>query len=178
MSRPLAHELKWLDVCAYSGSVFSSCSRRQYFAVVLSADRRVVGTGYNGAPPGLVHCVDGGCPRGLTVAGEVGHGAPYGNCVAIHAEANALLYSDRTARLGGTIIINGPPCFDCSKLIAGSGLRRLVHSTDSHYADWPKCKDLLAKSGVKVVSVVSATDTKAEVNIKLKGIHTIESDLL
>lgn len=146
-------ERKWLSVCTHAAQQFSTCSRRCYFAVVLSPEGRVVGTGYNGAPPGLTHCVDGGCPRGSTSEGEVPHGAGYGDCIATHAEANALLWSDRTARLGGTLIVNGPPCWDCSKLIAGSGVWRLVHYTDHAYADWAKCKKLLIDSNIKVVSI-------------------------
>lgn len=156
MSEALSHELKWLEVCEHAGKVFSTCSRRQYFAVVLDTEKRVVGTGYNGSPPGMKHCVDGGCPRGLAPSegqGSVGHGSGYGDCIALHSEANALLYSDRTSRLGGTLIVNGPPCFGCSKLIAGSGLRRVIHAIDDMYADWPKCRSLLESAGITVISV-------------------------
>lgn len=150
---PRPSEIKWLSVCTHASQQFSTCSRRCYFAVVLSPEGRVVGTGYNGAPPGLPHCVDGGCPRGATGDGVVPHGAGYGDCTANHAESNALLWSDRTARLGGTLVVNGPPCWDCSKLIAGSGIRRVVHFTDPEYADWTKCKQLLSDAGIQIVSV-------------------------
>lgn len=136
---------------AVSGSkIFSTCSRRQYMAIVLSADGRIIGTGYNGAPPGFVHCTDGGCPRANS---ESPAGSSYGNCIAIHAEANALIHSDRSARLGGTLIINGPPCYDCAKLISGSGVARVVFMTDPAYAEWGKVRMLLQKAGITMIEV-------------------------
>jgi dCMP deaminase len=134
-----SHE-EWLLFCGAGASIFSRCSRRSYFSLVLASDGRVLGTGYNGAPAGLPNCSDGGCPR---ASADVAHGSPYGNCIAVHAEANALLHSDRSDRTGGTLYVNGPPCWDCSKLIAGSGIKTVVHARDMAYADWPKCQALL-----------------------------------
>jgi deoxycytidylate deaminase len=81
------------------------------------------------------------------------HGSSYDNCIAIHAEANALLWSDRTDRQNGTIIINGPPCWGCGKEIAGSGVKRLVYMTDPAYADWERVQGMLEQSGVTCVGV-------------------------
>lgn len=159
---------KWLRVAERLGAEMSTCSRRQYGAIVLSADGRVAGMGFNGTAPGTTHCVDGGCPRGrgicrecLCTAGQcadhgqpIAHGSSYeGNCPAIHAEANALLYSDRSMRQGGTLIVNGPPCWGCSTLIAGSGVARVVHREDPAYEAWPKCRALLEAAGVEVVGL-------------------------
>lgn len=143
---------KYLEFAAYGGKLFSTCSRRQYMAIVLGRDGRVLGTGYNGAPPGMKHCVDGGCPRAREQAEGTGHGTGYDNCIAIHAEQNALLYSDRTAREGGTIYVNGPPCFGCAKEIANSGVRRVVYQDDPNYKDMPRVKQFLQDAGIKVVS--------------------------
>lgn len=142
------HEQQWLTILPEIAKTFSTCSRRQYAAVILAPNKRVVGFGYNGAPPGLDHCTDGGCPRATA---NVAHGTPYtgaGWCVAQHAEAGALLWSDRTARQGGTLIVNGPPCFDCAKLIASSGVTRVVYTPDPAYADWSQIHTFLASAGV------------------------------
>lgn len=50
----------------------------------------------------------------------------YDDCVAIHAEANALLSSDRSLRLGGMMYVTGAVCYSCAKLIANSGISYLV----------------------------------------------------
>jgi deoxycytidylate deaminase len=48
-------------------------------------------------------------------------------CPSLHAEANALSVCDREQREGGTIYITSYPCYDCAKLIANSGLHRVVY---------------------------------------------------
>lgn len=150
---PTRHELKWLDACSMLAPLFSTCSRRQYFAVVLASNNRVAGIGYNGAPSGMKHCVDGGCPRGVST---VEHGSSYdsadGFCVAQHAEAGALLWSDPVARQGGSIIVNGPPCLECARLIASSGVKRVVCLEDASYSEWPRIMKFLDDAGVMVVA--------------------------
>jgi dCMP deaminase len=144
------HERQWLQACALLAPLFSTCAKRQYFAVVLAPNKRVVGTGYNGSPPGMAHCVDGACPR---LHEDSKNGSSYDNCIAQHAEMGALLYSDAGLRQGGTIIVNGPPCMGCAKMIASSGLARLVCSKDESYAQWADIKFFLTSAGVEVVEL-------------------------
>ena len=120
---------------------------------MIGQDNRVVGVGYNGSPPGMTHCIDGGCPR---ASANVAHGssydAPEGFCIAQHAEAGALLYSDPTRRRGGTLIVNGPPCFECARLIASSGIECVVHLIDDDYDWWP-VRDFLVAAKVSVIPI-------------------------
>lgn len=101
----------------------------------------------------MPHCVDGGCPRG---ASNVEHGSSYdtpeGFCVAQHAEAGALLHSDPARRRGGTLIVNGPPCFECARLIASSGVSRVVHLIDDDYDWWP-VRDFLVATDITVIPI-------------------------
>jgi dCMP deaminase len=141
---------KWLRACENTAQIFSTCDKRKYAAFVLAPNGRVVGFGYNGSPPGHPHCDQGACPR---LYQNSPHGSTYDNCIANHAEANALIWSDINARQGGTLIVNGPPCYGCSKLIASSGISRLVHYIDPTYQQWTDCMELLLKSKVEIVSV-------------------------
>lgn len=109
----------------------ADCRRRSVGAVVVGADRRIVSTGYNGAPSGGGSCLVGDCPRGLRSVEEV-PGFSQGNndyvtgtsyCIAVHAEANALLYGDPVRMRGGTIYISCEPCVPCLRLIEGVGLK-------------------------------------------------------
>lgn len=54
----------------------------------------------------------------------------YDDCPSLHAEANALMRSDHSARVGGSIYVTSHVCFGCAKLIANSGLVRVVVDTD------------------------------------------------
>ena len=142
---------KWMKLCEYGAELFSTCGKRQYFACIVDAKGHVLGTGYNGGPAGLRHCVDGGCQR---FKEGTPSGSSYDNCIAIHAEANALLHSDYTARMhGGTIYVNGPPCYSCAKLIANSGIKRVVYKADDNYVDWIATRSLFKSLKIEMVRV-------------------------
>ena len=102
----------------------ADCRRSKVGAVILDADHRVVSTGYNGAPAGQKGCLAGACPRGL---GQVN--TSYDNCIAVHAEANAILYAHRSLK-DCTLYVTKPPCADCSRLIAGAQIGRVVVLAD------------------------------------------------
>lgn len=109
---------------ALAVSVRSDCERRKVGAVVVK-DRRIRGTGYNGAPAGEPGCES--CPRrtsGVCPGSSYDTGA--GACVAVHAEANALLYCDREDLIGATLYLTDAPCEGCQKLIRGAGVTRVV----------------------------------------------------
>lgn len=98
----------------------STCTRRQVGAVLVDWDTKMVlGLGYNGAPPGEPHCTDGACPRGLKSYDEVPAFSNYDNCIAVHAEVNAL----RAAPGSGNIMfITCQPCEDCHILLVKNGI--------------------------------------------------------
>lgn len=145
--RPTDKENKWLRASYELANIFSTCSRKKYCAIIISKNGRVAGMGYNGGPSGLKHCSDGGCPRASL---DVEHGSVYDNCIAIHAEANALLWSDEFLREGGTLIVNGPPCYGCAKLIANSGLGKVVFPYDSNYKNINEVINFLYNSKIQI----------------------------
>lgn len=118
---------------AQAVSLRADCTRRQVGAVIVDEHRRIIGTGYNGAPSGQPGCLSASaCPRGQKSYSDIPAGAPYvgagvaSKCIALHAEENALLHSDATARRGATIYITDEPCDGCSRLLNGSGLAKAV----------------------------------------------------
>src|SRR5512138_2429817 len=94
----------------------STCPRKHVGAVIVR-DRTILSTGYNGSIRGLPHC------------DEVGHMMENDHCVAtIHAEANAIIQAAKNgvAIDGADIYITASPCWPCFKLIANTGIRRIV----------------------------------------------------
>jgi dCMP deaminase len=94
----------------------STCDRKHVGAVIVR-DKMLLTTGYNGSIRGLPHCDD------------VGHLMQDGHCIrTVHAEANAIAQAARNGiRLEeGSIYVTASPCFGCFKLIANSGLKRIV----------------------------------------------------
>ncbi|MGH2729511.1 MAG: deoxycytidylate deaminase [Actinomycetota bacterium] len=123
----------------------SNCVRRQHGAVIVK-DRRIKSTGYNGPPSGHPHCDDGACPRARS---ESPTGWGYESCIAIHAEANAILFSSPQERERATIYITGVPCFTCAKLIANSGISEVV-ATGEPYEGWANVRSFLLDCSVRV----------------------------
>lgn len=93
----------------------STCNRKHVGAVIVR-DHIVLSTGYNGSIRGAQHCDD------------VGHMIENDHCVAtVHAEANAIVNAARngTAILGADMYVTASPCWQCFKLIANSGIRKV-----------------------------------------------------
>lgn len=134
----------FLDLASTTSSR-ATCSRRKHGAVIVH-DRRIVATGYNGGPSGYAHCEDGGCPRAASPAPQ---GHDYESCIAIHAEANALLFSSPEERDGATLYCTGAPCFGCAKLISNSGISEVVAS-GGRYDGWDRVRTFLLTAGVRV----------------------------
>ncbi|KAG7288647.1 hypothetical protein NEMBOFW57_005001 [Staphylotrichum longicolle] len=103
----------------------SNCMKRRVGCVVVR-DKRVISTGYNGTPRGLVNCGEGGCGR--CNAGE-GSGHGLATCLCIHAEENALLEAGRErVRDGAVLYCDTCPCLTCSIKIVQVGVREVVYS--------------------------------------------------
>lgn len=106
----------------------ADCTRRKVGAVIVDADHRIIATGYNGAAAGAPGCLsDGACPRGQLSLDELPAYGSYDNCIAVHAEANALLHADGRHTRGATLYITDKPCSGCERLIEGAGIIRVVH---------------------------------------------------
>ena len=110
----------------------SDCTRRKIGAVIVR-NNRIAATGYNGAPSGTLGCFDLPCPRSQQSYNDVPADSSYdtgpGSCIAIHAEANALLYASRDNCEGATIYISDEPCDGCLKLIKGAGIAIVITPT-------------------------------------------------
>jgi deoxycytidylate deaminase len=144
------HEMKWLTALDTLAEIFSTCAKRKYAAVVLGQNKRVVGFGYNGSPPGMGHCIDGACPR---LHHDSASGSSYDNCIAQHAEQGALLWSDPALRQNATLVVNGSPCMTCAKLAASSGISRFVGYQDGSYDNEAAVSSFLWQASIDLVLV-------------------------
>ena len=109
----------------------STCLRRQVGAVVVK-DKRILSTGYNGAPSGIDHCLDVGCLREQM---KIPSGERHELCRAIHAEQNAIVqaaYHGVTIK-GATLFCTNLPCSICAKMIINAGIQKIYYR--SGYAD-------------------------------------------
>ncbi|KAI9647776.1 Deoxycytidine monophosphate (dCMP) deaminase [Ciborinia camelliae] len=103
----------------------SNCMKRRV-GCVLVREKRVISTGYNGTPRGLLNCGEGGCAR--CNEGQ-GSGVGLGTCLCLHAEENALLEAGRErVRENAILYCNTCPCLTCSIKIVQVGISEVVYS--------------------------------------------------
>ncbi|OQX82666.1 MAG: cytidine deaminase [Candidatus Latescibacteria bacterium 4484_7] len=155
MSRPSWDE--YFMQIAKLVSTRSTCLRRKVGAIIVK-DKKIISTGYNGAPRGLPHCLDIGCLRSKL-------GIPSGErqelCRGVHAEQNAIIQaaSSGISMEGATMYCTTAPCATCAKMIINAGIKRLVVS--ERYPD-RLGEELIAESGIDTVYMIE--DTASEKN--------------
>lgn len=124
----------------------STCLRRQVGAVIVK-EKRILSTGYNGAPTGCTHCITTGCVRQKL---NIPSGERHELCRASHAEQNAIVQAaySGTSIKGGTLYVTHQPCVMCAKLIINAGLERVIFKGD--YPDELAMK-FLQEAAIRVV---------------------------
>jgi dCMP deaminase len=123
----------------------STCLRRRVGAVLVR-DKRMLATGYNGAPSKVRHCSETGCLREKM---KIPSGQRHELCRGLHAEQNSLLQAALygTSSSGATLYCTTQPCSICAKMIINAGIKEVVIRGD--YPD-DFARAFLNEAGVKV----------------------------
>jgi len=131
---------------------------------VITRNRNILATGYNGALPGHPHCIDVG----------VGCDMVEGHCIrTIHAERNAIASAAKEGISvnGGTVYCTHKPCFECLKVLVAAGVKNIVYEQDyfnspipSHYLNRGDIyfKSLDEIDGVQHIGTVPSTEEKVQ----------------
>ena len=125
-------------------SLRSTCIKRRV-GCVITVDRELISTGYNGAVKGHKHCIElyNKCPRE-----EIGahRGERYDLCPALHAEQNAIIQAAKSSKSinNGTAYITIAPCITCARMLVNAGINKVI------MGDTPSNEviDLFNKTGV------------------------------
>ena len=123
----------------------ATCLRNNVGAVIVR-DKRILSTGYNGAPSGMEHCLEIGCIRDLE---KIPSGTRHEKCRAVHAEQNAIIQAalHGVSIAGATLYCTHQPCILCAKMLINSKIKRVVYSTP--YPDTDSL-DFFRSAGVEV----------------------------
>ncbi len=143
---------------AFLVSERSTCLRRKVGAVVVK-DKRILATGYNGAPSGIRHCSETGCLREEL---KVPSGERHELCRGLHAEQNAIIQAalHGVSLKGAVMYITTHPCIICAKMIINAGIKEIIVSQG--YPD-PLAKAFLEEADVKVRYVnIGESDSKSQ----------------
>ena len=123
----------------------STCLRRKVGAVIVK-DKRILATGYNGAPSGISHCNENTC---LRTKFNIPSGERHELCRGLHAEQNAIIQSAMhgVSIKGASIYSTHQPCSICTKMLINSGILELTYRLP--YAD-PLAQEMVTESGIGI----------------------------
>ena len=124
----------------------TTCLRRAVGAIIVK-DKRLLSTGYNGAPSHIRHCREVGCMREQL---KVPSGQRHELCRGIHAEQNAIIQAayHGVSIKGATLYCTTQPCSICAKMIINAGIRKIIYAAG--YAD-PMAVGMLEEAGVDLI---------------------------
>lgn len=128
---------------------WSSCfQENRHVGAVIVKDKRIVATGYNGAPAGIKSCAERGeCLRRVR---NIASGTMQEVCYAVHAEQNAII---QAAKLGipldgAVMYVTHQPCVICTRMIINSGVKKVIYKNG--YPD-DFALQLFAESNVEII---------------------------
>lgn len=124
----------------------STCLRRHVGAILVK-DKRILATGYNGAPAGLKHCEEVGCIRQNA---SIPSGERHELCRGLHAEQNAIIQAayHGISISGSTLYCTNKPCVICSKMLINAGIEKIFYKKG--YDD-PLADQMITESGIETV---------------------------
>lgn len=126
-------------------SMRSTCLRRNVGAVIVK-DKRILASGYNGAPSGLKHCAEVSCLRETM---NIASGERHELCRGLHAEQNAIIQAayHGVSINGAELYCTHLPCSICIKMLINSGIREIYY--EEGYPD-SMSMDMIDESKVKL----------------------------
>lgn len=145
--RPTSHEY-FMNI-AKVVATRSTCIRHNVGAVIIR-EKRIISTGYNGAPHGLPHCLDVGCIREKE---NIPSGTRTERCMAVHAEINAIIQAalHGISTKDASLYCTHQPCSSCAKAIINAGIISVIYEVD--YPDDATIK-LFNMANIKLIKLL------------------------
>jgi len=125
-----------------------TCDRGKSGCVIVK-NKRIISTGYVGAPAGCKHCDELGHEMHTVIKED---GTESRHCIRTsHAEENAIVQAARigVSTEGSTLYCKMAPCYTCAKMIINSGVVRVVALKDYHASK--RSKEIFAEAGVEFI---------------------------
>jgi len=148
VNSPSIHRPDWDEYFMAIAELVSSRSTclRRHVGAVLVKEKRILATGYNGAPSGITHCEKVGCIREKM---KIPSGERHELCRGLHAEQNAIIQAayHGVSIKGSILYITCHPCSVCAKMIINAGIGEII--IKDTYPD-KIAAELLNEAGVKI----------------------------
>lgn len=126
----------------------ATCVRRKVGAILVR-DKRIIATGYNGAPSQISHCLDVGC---LRAEKGIPSGERHELCRGLHAEQNAIIQAalHGVSVEGATLYCTNMPCSICSKMLINARVIKILYKEG--YAD-SLSSSLMAEANIPFIQI-------------------------
>ena len=147
----------FMKICDVVGER-ATCDRGRSGCVIVK-DKRILVTGYVGAPAGVAHCDESGHELHTVVQDD---GAQSKHCIrTTHAEQNAIANAARkgVAVEGSTLYCRMTPCYTCAKILINAGVERVVAKNDYHAS--ARSKEVFKEAAVELEIVNEQVETYA-----------------
>lgn len=124
----------------------ATCLRRKVGAVLVK-DKRILCSGYNGAPSQIPHCRETGCLREQL---NIPSGEKHELCRGVHAEQNVIIQAayHGIPVAGACLYCTTQPCSICAKMIVNAGIKKVYFKKG--YDD-PLSLEMFAQAGVELI---------------------------
>lgn len=128
---------------------WSSCYKiNRHVGAICVRDKRILTTGYNGAPEGIKSCAEKG--ECLRIVNNIASGTMQEVCFAVHAEQNAIIQAAKmgVSLEGAVMYVTHQPCILCTRMILNSGIKKVVYK-EGYPDDF--ALELFKQSGVELI---------------------------
>ena len=130
----------------------SNCIVKQVGAVIVQNNRQIA-TGYNGTPPLIKNCFEGGCKKcDINAMKETTHQMQLDRCLCTHAESNAIIHCSlmgiKTGNDDTSLYSTFEPCVECVKMAITVGIKKIVcyYPSKINY-------ELLEQTTIKIIRI-------------------------
>lgn len=137
----------------------SNCIKRKVGCVIVK-NNRIISLGYNGTPAGFKNCFDGGCKRCFEQhqakqngSSESFKGEKLDLCICLHAEENAIIFSNFLELKDATLYVSLCPCVSCFKKIIQCGISKVIYIEDYNFEMTQLVKTLAEETSIRLEKV-------------------------
>ena len=148
----------------------SSCRHVRAGSIIV-LNKHIIGTGYNGSPPGVKeNCLDFGCRKeklGLKYEDSLNSG----KCIGVHAEINALANLSREIHQGATLYTTIFPCPSCAKNLLAYNIKKVIYKKEYNQEESRLSMNLFKEAGVEVEKIDITTARLKQILFELPRVN-------
>jgi dCMP deaminase len=128
----------------------STCDRG-FAATLIVKDKRILTTGYSGAPSKLPDCNEIGHELSEVINDD---GTTSKHCIrTVHSEQNAIIQAAKYGISidGATVYTRYEPCYTCAKMIVNAGIKKVICQTMYHRAQ--RTREIFKSAGIELIII-------------------------